>query len=65
MAGFLMQIDKLVQLLESPIFIHLRLVQLLEVDAPHHPALVKSLTACSRCCPSPRPSGRSATGSRP
>lgn len=40
--GFLMQIDKLVQLLESPIFIQLRL-QLLEVDAPYHPALLKSL----------------------
>ena len=40
--GFLMQVDKLVQLLESPIFVHLRL-QLLETSAPHHPALVKSL----------------------
>ena len=40
--GFLMQIDKLVQLLESPIFIQLRL-QLLEVDAAYHPALLKSL----------------------
>mmetsp|Transcript_25432 Transcript_25432/g.61263 ORF Transcript_25432/g.61263 Transcript_25432/m.61263 type:complete len:723 (-) Transcript_25432:110-2278(-) len=38
--GFLMQVDKLVQLIESPIFIQLRL-QLLE---PHqHPYLVKSL----------------------
>jgi len=40
--GFLMQIDKLVQLLESPIFVQLRL-QLLEVDAPYHAALLKSL----------------------
>jgi len=40
--GFLMQIDKLVQLLESPIFMHLRL-QLLEVDAAFYPALVKAL----------------------
>ncbi|CAM9431837.1 unnamed protein product [Chrysoparadoxa australica] len=40
--AFLMQIDKLVQLLESPIFMHLRL-QLLDVEAPGYPALVKSL----------------------
>lgn len=40
--GFLMQIDKLVQLLESPIFVQLRL-QLLEVDAAYHAALLKSL----------------------
>ena len=39
--GFLMQVDKLVQLLESPIFIHLRL-QLLEQD-PRHKPLLKSL----------------------
>jgi len=38
--GFLMQIDKLVQLIESPIFIHLRL-QLLE--PARHPFLLKSL----------------------
>jgi vacuole morphology and inheritance protein 14 len=38
--GFLMQVDKLVQLLESPIFIHLRL-QLLEVE--RNPELIKSL----------------------
>jgi vacuole morphology and inheritance protein 14 len=38
--NFLMQIDKLVQLLESPIFIHLRL-QLLEAD--RYPFLLKSL----------------------
>ena len=36
-----MQIDKLVQLLESPIFLHLRL-QLLDVEAPYHVALLKS-----------------------
>lgn len=40
--GFLMQIDKLVQLLESPIFVQLRL-QLLEVDATYHAHLLKSL----------------------
>jgi len=40
--GFLMQVDKLVQLLESPVFIQLRL-QLLEVGASHHPFLLKSL----------------------
>jgi vacuole morphology and inheritance protein 14 len=40
--GFLMQIDKLVQLLESPIFIHLRL-QLLEVNTKHQADLLKSL----------------------
>jgi len=38
--GFLMQIDKLVQLIESPIFIHLRL-QLLE--PLRYPFLLKSL----------------------
>jgi vacuole morphology and inheritance protein 14 len=40
--GFLMQIDKLVQLLESPIFLKLRL-QLLEVSMNYHPDLLKSL----------------------
>jgi len=40
--GFLMQINKLVQLLESPIFVHLRL-QLIDVDAPYHAPLLKSL----------------------
>ena len=40
--GFLMQADKLVQLLESPIFLQLRL-QLLEVNAGYHPLLLKSL----------------------
>lgn len=38
--GFLMQIDKLVQLIESPIFIHLRL-KLLEPNK--HPHLVRAL----------------------
>ena len=42
MPGFLMQVDKLVQLLESPIFVLLRL-QLLDQAAPFHPALLKSL----------------------
>lgn len=37
-----LQVDKLVQLLESPIFLRLRL-QLLEVDSPSYPALLKSL----------------------
>jgi vacuole morphology and inheritance protein 14 len=40
--GFLMQIDKLVQLLESPIFIRLRL-QLLEVNTKNHADLLRSL----------------------
>lgn len=40
--GFLMQADKLVQLLESPIYVHLRL-QLLDVDATNHASLVKAL----------------------
>jgi vacuole morphology and inheritance protein 14 len=40
--GFLMQIDKLVQLLESPIFIHLRL-QLLESNSPQQNDLLRSL----------------------
>ena len=39
--GFLMQIDKLVQLLESPAFVHLRL-QLLDVESPYHAPLLKS-----------------------
>lgn len=37
-----LKVDKLVQLLESPIFLHLRL-QLLDVDSPSYPALLKSL----------------------
>jgi len=40
--GFLMQLDKLVQLIESPIFIHLRL-ELLEVNSKRHEDLLKSL----------------------
>jgi len=36
-----MQIDKLVQLLESPIFVHLRL-QMLDIESPHHAPLLKS-----------------------
>lgn len=40
--GLLMQVDKLVQLLESPIFVHLRL-QLLDVDSKCHAPLLKSL----------------------
>ncbi|KAJ0412152.1 hypothetical protein ATCC90586_005765 [Pythium insidiosum] len=36
------KVDKLVQLLESPIFIHMRL-QLLEIQADYHADLVKSL----------------------
>lgn len=40
--GFLMQVDKLVQLLESPIFIQLRL-HLLETDSPTHAHLLQSL----------------------
>lgn len=40
--GFLMQIDKLIQLLESPIFMKLRL-QLLEVGTDDHADLLKSL----------------------
>ena len=40
--GLLMQVDKLVQLLESPIFAHLRL-QLLNVDSNYHAPLLKSL----------------------
>jgi len=40
--GFLMQVDKLVQLLESPVFLQLRL-QLLDVRATHHPFLLNSL----------------------
>jgi vacuole morphology and inheritance protein 14 len=48
--GFLMQIDKLVHLLESPIFIHLRL-QLLNVDAPYHSHLLKSIYGLLMCLP--------------
>lgn len=48
--GFLMQIDKLVHLLESPIFIHLRL-QLLNVETPNHALLLKSLYGILMCLP--------------
>lgn len=40
--GFLMQLDKLVQLLESPIFIHVRL-EMLEKGTERHFALMKTL----------------------
>jgi vacuole morphology and inheritance protein 14 len=40
--GFLMQVDKLVQLLESPIFVHLRL-QLLDVASKRHADLLRTL----------------------
>jgi vacuole morphology and inheritance protein 14 len=40
--GYLMQIDKLIQLLESPVFIHLRL-QLLEINSAKQTALLQSL----------------------
>jgi len=40
--GFLMQVDKLVQLLESPIFIHVRL-EMLEKGTERHFALMKTL----------------------
>jgi vacuole morphology and inheritance protein 14 len=40
--GFLMQVDKLIQLIESPIFLHLRL-QLLDLHTEHHCELLKSL----------------------
>ncbi len=39
--GFLMQVDKLIHLIESPIFVHLRL-RLLDVEAPYHTYLLKS-----------------------
>jgi vacuole morphology and inheritance protein 14 len=48
--GFLMQIDKLVYILESPIFVHLRL-QLLNVEAPHHAHLLKSIYGILMCLP--------------
>lgn len=40
--GFLLQVDKLIQLIESPIFLHLRL-QLLEVNNPSRVYLINSL----------------------
>jgi vacuole morphology and inheritance protein 14 len=48
--GFLMQVDKLVYLLESPIFLHLRL-QLLNVESPNHAQLLKSLYGILMCLP--------------
>ena len=48
--GFLMQIDKLVYLLESPIFVHLRL-QLLDVESKHHAPLLKSMYGILLCLP--------------
>ena len=48
--GFLMQIDKLVHMIESPIFIHLRL-QLLNVEAPYHAQLLKSVYGLLMCLP--------------
>jgi len=48
--GFLMQIDKLVFLLESPIFVHLRL-QLLNVESPYHAHLLKSIYGLLMCLP--------------
>ncbi|GKY98408.1 hypothetical protein MPSEU_000798300 [Mayamaea pseudoterrestris] len=48
--GFLMQMDKLVHLLESPIFIHLRL-QLLNVEAAYHVPLLKSIYGVLMCLP--------------
>ena len=48
------QVDKLVQLLESPIFLRLRL-QLLDVDSPSYPALLKSLYGILMLLPQVRP----------
>jgi vacuole morphology and inheritance protein 14 len=48
--GFLMQIDKLVHLLESPIFVHLRL-KLLDVESKSHAALLKSIYGILLCLP--------------
>ena len=48
--GFLMQIDKLVLLLESPIFVHLRL-QLLDVESNYHAPLLKSIYGLLMCLP--------------
>jgi vacuole morphology and inheritance protein 14 len=39
--GLLMQLDRLIGLIESPIFVHIRL-QLLDVEAPFHTYLLKS-----------------------
>lgn len=48
--GFLMQIDKLVYLLESPIFVHLRL-KLLDVESASHAQLLKSIYGILLCLP--------------
>ena len=48
--GFLMQIDKLVYLLESPIFVHLRL-KLLDVESTSHAQLLKSIYGILLCLP--------------
>jgi len=48
--GFLMQIDKLVYLLESPIFVHLRL-KLLDVESESHAPLLKSIYGILLCLP--------------
>jgi len=48
--GFLMQVDKLVYLLESPIFVHMRL-QLLDVEAHYHAPLLKSIYGILMCLP--------------
>ena len=48
--GFLMQIDKLVHLLESPIFVHLRL-KLLDVESKSHAPLLKSIYGILLCLP--------------
>jgi Vacuolar protein 14 C-terminal Fig4p binding len=45
-----MQIDKLVQLLESPMFVHLRL-KLLDVEADYHAPLLKSIYGLLMCLP--------------
>lgn len=44
------QVDKLVQLLESPVFVLLRL-QLLDAAQPFQPALLKSLYGARASCP--------------
>ena len=48
--GFLMQIDKLVLLLESPIFVHLRL-QVLDVESKYHAPLLTRLYGLLMCLP--------------
>lgn len=48
--GFFMQVDKLVYLLESPIFVHMRL-QLLDVEAHYHAPLLKSIYGILMCLP--------------